>query len=238
MQFRIRLISIFFGIVVLNVHIPTARAEEIQSSSQEITEVDFIGLEATKKDAVLDLLPRSLPTQMTEQEIHEFSRRIKNLGLFDSIQVKAEGTHLKVQLRHKSTLSPFVGFSSGKTFEDSSATLGIVEHDFLGTASKAGAKLSYAERGVNFVIWLDQQPYSANKWAKEYEVYRFSSGFRFSDTPSTWSRNRIGGLFEWLSPFRYSGRLRYECEQLTGLKAGASGDQRDVCVAFASILAS
>jgi hypothetical protein len=115
-----------------------------------------------------------------------------------------------VQLRHKSTLSPIVSFSSGKTFEDSSATLGAIEHDFLGSASKLGTKLSYAERGINFSLWLDQHPYNANRWATEYEGYRSSSGFRFSDTTSTWSRNRLGGFLEWLSPFQYGGRIRYE----------------------------
>lgn len=213
------LAPIYLMLIVISLIMPTQpaaqAADEILSSSQEVTEVEFIGLESTKKDAVLDLLPRPLPTQMTDKEVREYSRRIKNLGLFDSIQVSMEGTHLRVQLRHKSTLSPIVSFSSGKTFEDSSATLGVVEHDFLGSASKVGAKASYAERGANFAIWLDQHPYNANKWAKEYEAYRYSSGFRFSDTTSTWSRNRLGGFLEWLSPFHYGGRIRYELQVST-----------------------
>lgn len=219
MKSKAALVSIFLMLVGISLIVPVipaaSAADGAPSGFQEITEVEFIGLESTKKDAALDLLPRSLPTQMTDEEVREYSRRIKNLGLFDSIQVSVEGTHLKVQLRHKSTLSPIVSFSSGKTFEDSSATLGVIEHDFLGSASKVGAKASYAERGVNFSIWLDQHPYNANKWAKEYEAYRYSSGFRFSDTTSTWSRNRLGGFLEWLSPFHYGGRIRYEFQVST-----------------------
>ncbi len=214
MKIKAAVDPIFLLLVAISLVAPSQplaqAANETRLNAQEITEVELIGLESTRKDAVLDLLPRSLPTQMTDEEVREYSRRIKNLGLFDSIQTSIEGTHLKVQLRHKSTLSPIVSFSSGKTFEDSSATLGVIEHDFLGSASKVGAKASYAERGVNFAVWADQHPYSANQWAKEYEIHRYSSGFRFSDTTSTWSRNRLGGFLEWLSPFHYGGQMRYE----------------------------
>ena len=79
-----------------------------KSETQEIIDVDFIGLQSTKREVVMDLLPRPLPDQITDDELREFKRRIKYLGLFDSVLVKREGTRLKVALSHKGTLSPIV----------------------------------------------------------------------------------------------------------------------------------
>jgi hypothetical protein len=198
------------------------------SDNRLVTDIDFVGLESTKLEVVMDLLPRPLPTELTEGEIQEFKRRVKNLGLFDSVVVTREESHLRVKLSHKTTLSPNVHFSSGKTLRDSSATLGLTEYDFLGTAAALGGKLSYAERGLNFALWLDQQPYSPTKWAREYEIYRLSSGFRFTDSENTWSRNRTGGFIEWITPFHYASHLRYEFqlmayhESFTNLSAAPS----------------
>ena len=77
---------------------------------------------------------------------------------------------------------------------------------------RAGGKVSYAERGLNFAAWIEQHAYSPNRWARELEIYRFSSGFRFEGNDSTWSRNRTGGFVEWITPFRYGSRFLYELQ--------------------------
>ena len=47
----------------------------------------------------------------------------------------------------------------------------------------------------------------------EAEVYYAGSGFRFDpNTGDAWHRNRFGGFFEWLSPFLYGNRFRYEAQ--------------------------
>lgn len=181
----------------------TAPAETIQ-------DIEAIGLETTRPEVLIDMLPRPLPTELSDEELAEFSRRVANLGIFDSIEVNAEGNKLKVSLRRKRTLTPLLSFSTGKTLEDSSATLGLLEHDFLGDGSHLGGKVSYAERGFNFMAWIEKNPYSATRWTTEYAIYRLSSGFRFDDTLGTWSRNRMGGFIEWITPFKYDSHLQYE----------------------------
>lgn len=175
-----------------------------------IQDIEATGLETTRRDVLIDMLPRPLPTELTEEELAEFSRRVGNLGIFDSVEVQPEGNKLKIKLRRKATLTPLVSLSTGKTLEDSSATLGLLEHDFLGQGSHLGGKVSYAERGFNFVAWLERQPYSATRWTTEYNLYRLSSGFRFDDTAGTYSRNRLGGYKEWVTPFKYDSHIQYE----------------------------
>ncbi len=175
-----------------------------------IQDIEAIGLETTRREVLIDMLPRSLPTDLSDEELAEFSRRVGNLGIFDSVEVKPEKNKLKISLRRKRTLTPLVSFSTGKTLEDSSATLGLLEHDFLGQGAHLGGKVSYAERGFNFMAWMEKHPYSATRWTTEYALYRLSSGFRFDDTPGTWSRNRLGGLIERITPFKYDSHLQYE----------------------------
>lgn len=180
--------------------------------ARHFTEIEFEGLEATKQATLEDLLPRALPAEISDDELREFSRRVKNLGLFDQVTTSEEGSKIKVVLKHKSTLSPIVSFSSGKTLEDSSATFGLVDYDGFGRATRVGAKIAYAERGINFAAWIDEHTYSPNSWAQEIEVYRTSSGFRFQDGSTSWSRNRLGGFLEWVTPFKYGSRVIYEIQ--------------------------
>lgn len=180
--------------------------------ARNFTAIEFEGLEATKQATLEDLLPRVLPAEISEDELREFSRRVKNLGLFDQVTTSEEGSKIKVVLKHKSTLSPIVSFSSGKTLEDSSATLGLVDYDGFGRATRVGAKVAYAERGINFAAWIDEHTYSPNSWAREIEAYRTSSGFRFQDSSTSWSRNRLGGFVEWVTPFKYGSRVIYEIQ--------------------------
>jgi len=184
------------------------------TSAFEVMDIEFEGLGKTKESVIVDILPRSLPTKMTQAEITEFSRRVKNLGIFDFVQVSNQSNKLLVKTKRKKTLSPIVDFSSGKTLEDSSFTLGFNEYDFLGTATRIGGKLSYAERGLNFTLWIEEHLYSPNRTAKEIEIYGLSSSFRFEDTDATWSRYRLGGFFEWILPFNYGSSFLYEFQLL------------------------
>lgn len=180
------------------------------SGTSQIIEIDFIGLDTTKREVLIDLLPRSLPGHFSEDEIAEFSRRIKNLGIFDTVTVVRGDRRLVIELSRKRTLSPIVDFSTGKTIKDASGTLGVSEYDFLGQGTRLGGKVSYTERSLNFGTWIEEHAYSPNRWATEYEAYRMSSAFRFDDTDNEYTRNRLGGFAEWISPFHYGSHILYE----------------------------
>jgi hypothetical protein len=180
------------------------------SGPSPVIEVVINGLGSTKQETLIDLLPRSLPTEISENELAEFSRRVKNLGIFDTVSVERIGSKLIIDVSRKRTLSPVIDLSTGKTWEDLSATLGASEYDFMGQGTRLGGKASYSERNPNITAWIEEHAYSPNRWATEYELYRLSSSFRFADSPLTWTRNRTGGFAEWISPFYYGSHILYE----------------------------
>jgi len=175
-----------------------------------ITSIEIQGNESTKKETLIEILPRELPAHMTNAEISEYSRRIKNLGIFEYVSVIKEGNTLQVNLRRKTTLSPIIDLTTGKSLEDTSAKFGITEHDFLGTATKLGAQVGFDDRNLNFKAWIAEHDYRNNRWARELEVYRLSSSFRFDESKDEWKRHRLGAAFEIVSPFKYDSPLLYE----------------------------
>jgi hypothetical protein len=180
------------------------------NESTEITAIEIQGNESTKKETLIEILPRGLPTTMTNAEIAEYSRRIKNLGIFEYVSVLKQGNTLLVNLRRKTTLSPIIDLTTGKSLEDTSAKFGLNEYDFLGTATKLGAQVGYDDRNLNFQAWIAEHDYRNNRWARELEVYRLSSSFRFDDSKDEWKRHRLGAAFEIVSPFRYDSPVLYE----------------------------
>lgn len=177
----------------------------------EINSIEIQGNGSTKKETFIEILPRELPATMTNAEIAEYSRRIKNLGIFDLVKISKIDNKLLVDVRRKTTLSPIIGLSTGKTIQDTSAVLGLNEHDFLGTGTKLGGKVSYNDRNLNFMAWIDEHGYRNNRWSRELEVYRLSSSFRFNDDENdAWTRTRSGAFFELVSPFKYGSPLLYE----------------------------
>ncbi len=190
-------------------------AASVATGDQEV-EVDTLeaaGLGSTKLSTLTELLPRPLPTKLTAAEIVEFTRRVKNLALFDSVKVETQGRVLHVTVSRKASISPIVDFSSGKTLKDSKVTLGAVENDIDGRGTRLGGKASYNQRGLNFSLWVNQHPYGPRRWMNEAEIYYTGSSFRFDpSTANKWHRNRFGGFLEFLSPFLYGHRLRYEVQ--------------------------
>jgi hypothetical protein len=178
----------------------------------EVDHLELEGIAGTDEQTFHELLPRPLPAVFSGTEVVEFRRRVKNLALFDAVDVEPVTRGLRVRVRHKATISPIVDFSTGKTLADSKGTLGAVEHDIDRHATRLGGKATYGERGLNFAVWLHQHQYRPRKWAVETEVYYAGSGFRFeSDAGATrWHRNRFGGELEFLSPALYGTRFRYE----------------------------
>ena len=189
--------------------------------------VIITGLERTKEETILDLLPRPLPADFTEAELDELKRRIKNLALFDWVEVTPKGSELHINVRRKTTLVPVLGLSTGKTLSDTTVTLGFVEYDIAGSATRLRVQGSYNERGPNVLASLTQHPYSPNRWATEYQLSYTNSGFRFESGADTWTRHRFGGLVELISPFKYGSRLQFEIAlipyyELSAPSAGSS----------------
>ena len=155
-------------------HAGAAVAEIEPTATYAIDAVRSEGLESTAPETITELLPRSLPASFTGPELVELRRRIKNLALFDQVEVAPSGRTLLVRVRRKFTISPIVDLSTGKTLEDSKVTLGAVLHDIDGHATRLGARASYSERGLNFTAWLYQHPYRPRSPACHSEGRRCS----------------------------------------------------------------
>lgn len=175
-----------------------------------IETVTIEGLLHTKPETILRLLPRSVPAEFTRAEVEEFERRVRNLSLFDSVQVTRDGQTVTIEVQEKVTLAPILNFTSGSSVKDLNATGGLVEYNLFGTGTQLGGQFSYSQRGPNVDVWLSQHAYEPGRWAKEIKGSYNVNGIRFSDTEATWTRNRIGSEFELKGPYRYGSPLRYE----------------------------
>ena len=175
-----------------------------------IDRVHIEGLIHTEQETILRLLPRSLPAEFTRVEVEEFERRVRNLSLFDRVQVTRAGQNVTVDVQEKITLAPILNFTSGTSMKDLNATAGLVEYNLFGTGTQLGGQFNYSQRGPNVDLWLSQHAYEPGRWAKEIKGSYNVNGIRFADSTSTWTRNRIGTELEFKGPYRYGSPLRYE----------------------------
>ena len=175
-----------------------------------IEAVHIEGLIQTKPETIVRLLPRSLPAEFTRAEVEEFERRVRNLSLFDRVQVTRAGQNVTVDVQEKITLAPILNFTSGTSVKDLNATVGLVEYNLFGTGTQLGGQFSYSQRGPNVDLWLSQHAFEPGRWAKEIKGSYNVNGIRFADSASTWTRNRIGSELELKGPYRYGSPLRYE----------------------------
>lgn len=76
--------------------------------------------------------------------------------------------------------------------KDLNATVGLVEYNLLGTGTQLGGQFNYSQRGPNVDVWLAQHPFEPGRWAKELKGSYNVNGIQFADSPSAWTRNRIG----------------------------------------------
>lgn len=175
-----------------------------------IDAVHIEGLIHTKPETILRLLPRSSPAEYTRAEVEEFERRVRNLSLFDHVQITREGPMVTVAVQEKVTLAPILNFTSGSSLKDLNATAGLVEYNLFGTGTHLGGQFNYSQRGPNVEVWLSQHAYEPKRWAKEIKGSYHANGIRFADSTSNWTRNRIGGEVELKGPYWYGSPLRYE----------------------------
>lgn len=181
-----------------------------EGETASIDAVHIEGLIHTKQETILRLLPRPLPAEFTGTEVEEFERRVRNLSLFDRVQVTRDGPTLSVDAQEKITLAPILNFTSGSSVKDLNATVGLVEYNLFGTGTQLGGQFNYSQRGPNVDLWLSQHAFEPNRWAKEIKGSYNVNGIRFADSTSTWTRNRIGTELELKGPYDYRTPLRYE----------------------------
>ncbi|MDP3091086.1 MAG: hypothetical protein Q8N04_10425 [Nitrospira sp.] len=181
-----------------------------EGETASIDAVHIEGLIHTKQETILRLLPRPLPAEFTGTEVEEFERRVRNLSLFDHVQVARDGHSLTVAAQEKITLAPILNFTSGSSVKDLNATVGLVEYNLFGTGTQLGGQFNYSQRGPNVDLWLSQHAFEPNRWAKEIKGSYNVNGIRFADSTSTWTRNRIGTELELKGPYDYRTPLRYE----------------------------
>lgn len=209
----VRLRVVLLVLAVLFVQLPsTLWGADIpaDSTSLPIEKAEIHGLIHTREDTITGLLVRPIPASFSPAEILEFERRIRNLSLFDRVSVAVTEGVLTVDVQEKWTLSPILNFTSGSSLQDLNATAGLVEYNIGGTGTQLGGQFNYSQRGVNIDVWLSQHSFHPTRWAKEIKGSYNVNGIRFSDSASSWNRNRIGGEFELKGPYSYVSPLRYE----------------------------
>ncbi|MGQ0809937.1 MAG: hypothetical protein ACT4OO_01760 [Nitrospiraceae bacterium] len=181
-----------------------------QSETVRIQRVEIQGLIHTKESTLLELLRRPIPGEFTLAEVHEFERRIRNLSLFDHVDVSVKDGLLTVEVREKITLAPILNFTSGSSLQDLNATVGLVEYNIGGTGAQLGGQFNYSQRGPNAEIWIAQHALHPTRWAKEADLSYNANGIRFSDSTTKWDRRRFGSEVELKGPYSYNSPLRYE----------------------------
>ncbi len=190
---------------------PAVAAETVaENRGIFIHTLEISGARHTKEDTIQRLLPQPIPAQFTRTEVEEFERRIRNLSLFDRVNVATHGEKMTVDVQEKFTLSPVLSFTSGTSVKDLNATAGLVEYNLGGTGTQIGGQFNYSQRGPNVDVWISEHAYRPDRWAKEVKGSYSSNGIRFADSTANWTRNRIGGEFELKGPFAYGSPLRYE----------------------------
>ena len=189
---------------------PLAAQDLAESETVSIGTVHIEGLIHTQQETIIRLLPRPVPAEFTRAEIEEFERRVRNLSLFDHVQVTRDGQSMIIAVQEKITLAPILNFTSGSSLKDLNATVGLVEYNLFGAGTQLGGQFNYSQRGPNVDLWLSQHAFEPDRWAKEIKGSYNVNGIRFADSTSTWTRNRIGSELELRGPYSYGSPLRYE----------------------------
>jgi len=166
--------------------------------------VSVTGNGRTRRENLLELLPRKPPAKFTEAELVEFERRVGNLAIFDQVKVDRNGSTLNVELREKWTLIPTVEFSGSQTFADAYALVGVTEYNAFGTGNQLALQVFREQRGWGTVIAYAEHPYRRLRWAFDVAGSASTARFRFEDGSSWLSKQfGLGGVHAGVSDERW-----------------------------------
>jgi surface antigen-like variable number repeat protein len=172
------------------------------------------GNERTRDATLLELLPRPAPATFSENELLELERRINNLGIFDSVDVRVVGSELVVTVREKFTITPSLDFSTGQTLADFEVSAGATEYNFLGRASELGLVAGWEQRGPLAWLWYSEHALRARRWAFAAAAGFERASLRFGPDPdapdAAWARGRAQAEMAWRTPYSYRLPVRYE----------------------------
>ena len=167
------------------------------------TSIHITGNTRTRESTVLELLPRQPPTVYSDAELAELERRIDNLEIFDSVHVERSGETVEIAVREKWTLLPSVEFSSGRTFADTYALVGLTEYNLLGRADTLGTSVFHADRGYGLEVYYLEHAFQRNRWTFDGYVDLAESELRFDDG-SGWKVRSAETKAETTSPSSFS----------------------------------
>lgn len=186
-----------------------AQAEPAGPVSSSVDHVVWRGLDRTRPSTLDELLPRATPAVYTAAELAELERRIRNLEVFDNVEMRVEDRTLFVNLREKWTLVPEFDLATGTTIRDLYVLLGATEHNFLGVASSLGVNAYHEQRGFGFYLAYEEHVYRRNRWALAAEASYETAEYRFGDGASWAAREVV--LYPWTtSPPLGSDHARLE----------------------------
>jgi hypothetical protein len=178
------------------------------SRETQIEAVAVSGNTRTRRETLLELLPRRPPARFSEAELVEFERRIANLAIFDQVQVERRGTTLSIAVREKWTLIPNFQFASSRTLADSYALAGVTEYNAFGTGNQLALQVFHEQRGWGATVAFTEHPYRRKRWALDVSGRAATARVRF-DTGSSWLSTQFGLAGGFTSPPWLSDHLAY-----------------------------
>jgi len=181
--------------------VPADRATQIEV-------VSVSGNTRTRRDTLLELLPRQPPARFSDAELAEFERRVANLAIFDRVVVERSGATLKVAVREKWTLIPNFEFATSRTLADSYALAGVTEYNAFGTGNQLALQAYREQRGWGAMIAFTEHPYRRERWALDVAGSAATARVRFDDG-SSWLSTQLGALAGFTSPPWLSDHLSY-----------------------------
>jgi hypothetical protein len=218
-----------------------AALEACGAAPRRVVGVELDGLEATRANTVLALLPRPAPSTYTPLELDEFERRLNNLGIFDAVLVACRGPLLSVVLREKWTLVPDLDFTTGQSLADTYALVGVTEYNFLGTANQLGLSVYRERRGFGATISFNEHDYQRRGWSLHSELSVATAALRFVDTDTEaeqgWRTTSVALELSALSPplgdnFNYVAGFYGSSETVHDVQAAAPPPSTTVLQSF------
>ncbi|MET0793426.1 MAG: hypothetical protein ABW061_18030 [Polyangiaceae bacterium] len=187
----------------------SARAADESSQTDRVDTVAVYGNTRTRRETLLELLPRRPPATFSTRELAEVERRIDNLAIFDRVSLERHGTRLEIHVREKWTLIPNVDFASSKTLADTYALVGLTEYNAFGTGNQLGLSVYREQRGWGAVASYIEHPYRRHRWALAVDASASTAQFRFADE-SGWKNTLLNFELGFISPPWLSDHLNYK----------------------------
>lgn len=161
---------------------PALALAQGESSAEHFVQTVVVkGNTRTRRETLVELLPRRPPARFSDGEVRELGRRIENLALFDRVRVERRGATIEIEVREKWTLIPNLEFASSKTLADAYALAGLTEYNAFGTGNQLGLSVFREQRGWGALATYLEHPYRRHRWALGVEAAAATAQFRFED---------------------------------------------------------